>query len=122
MTFEQAGDAAPKSPEDRTLHDDIHKLRADMASLRDSLSRVVTGVAGEATKTVHDAAQGAAAQTGATAQGLADSGLNLAASAKGQAMGLAGELEALARRNPLGTIGGALLVGVVLGMMSRGRG
>jgi len=28
----------------------------------------------------------------------------------------------MARRNPLGTIAGALLVGVIVGMMSRGRG
>ena len=121
MTFEQGADAAPKAPDERTLQDDVDKLRADIASLRDSLARVVTGAAGEATKTVQDAAQGAAAQTGATAQNLADSGLNLAASAKEQAISLAGELEAFARRNPLGAIGGALLVGMVLGMMSRGR-
>jgi ElaB/YqjD/DUF883 family membrane-anchored ribosome-binding protein len=122
MSLEQGGDAAGKGPEDRTLQDDVDKLRADIASLRDSLARVVTGVAGEATKTVQGAAQGAAAQTGATAHNLADSGLNLAASAKEQAIGFAGELEAMARRNPLGTIGGAVLVGFVLGMMSRGRG
>jgi hypothetical protein len=35
---------------------------------------------------------------------------------------LASELEGMARRNPLGTIAGALLVGVIIGMMSRGRG
>ena len=122
MTFQQGGDAAPKGPDDRTLQNDVDQLRADIASLRDSLARVVTGVAGEATKTLQGGVQDAAAQTGATAQGLADSGLNLAASAKEQAIGLAGELEAMARRNPLATIGGAVLVGMVIGMMSRGRG
>jgi ElaB/YqjD/DUF883 family membrane-anchored ribosome-binding protein len=39
-----------------------------------------------------------------------------------QAKTLLSEIEATARRNPLGTIGATLLVGVVLGMMSRGRG
>jgi hypothetical protein len=31
------------------------------------------------------------------------------------------ELEGMARRNPLGTIAGALLVGVIIGMISRSR-
>jgi hypothetical protein len=35
---------------------------------------------------------------------------------------LVSELEGMARRNPLGTIAGALLVGVIIGMISRGRG
>ncbi len=118
MTFEQDGDAASSPREAGELRDDLDKLRADIASLRESLGRVVNGVAEEATKTV----QGAAAQTGATAQGLADSGLDLAASAKDQALGLVGELETIARRNPLGALGGALLVGMVLGMITRGRG
>jgi ElaB/YqjD/DUF883 family membrane-anchored ribosome-binding protein len=39
-----------------------------------------------------------------------------------QAKTFAAELEGMARRNPLGTIAGAVLVGVVIGMMSRGRG
>ena len=33
----------------------------------------------------------------------------------------ASEMENMARKNPLGTIGATLLVGVVIGMMSRGR-
>jgi hypothetical protein len=28
----------------------------------------------------------------------------------------------MARRNPLGTIAGTLVVGIIVGMMSRGRG
>jgi ElaB/YqjD/DUF883 family membrane-anchored ribosome-binding protein len=46
---------------------------------------------------------------------------DLATSAKEHAKTFASELEGMARRNPLGTIAGALAVGVVLGMMSRGR-
>jgi ElaB/YqjD/DUF883 family membrane-anchored ribosome-binding protein len=33
----------------------------------------------------------------------------------------ASELEALAKRNPLGTITGAVLVGVLIGLLARGR-
>jgi hypothetical protein len=33
----------------------------------------------------------------------------------------ASEVETMTRRNPLGAIGATLLVGVIIGMMSRGR-
>jgi ElaB/YqjD/DUF883 family membrane-anchored ribosome-binding protein len=46
---------------------------------------------------------------------------DLANSAKEHAQTFASELEGMARRNPLGTIAGALVVGVVLGMMTRRR-
>jgi hypothetical protein len=53
---------------------------------------------------------------------VADAGSELASSAKEHAKTFASELEGMARRNPLGTIAGALLVGLIIGMMSRGRG
>jgi ElaB/YqjD/DUF883 family membrane-anchored ribosome-binding protein len=31
------------------------------------------------------------------------------------------ELEAMAKRNPLGTIAGAVVVGIVIGLLTRGR-
>jgi hypothetical protein len=54
--------------------------------------------------------------------GVADTGSDLATSAKQHAKTFASELEATARRNPLGTIAGTLVVGVIIGMMTRGRG
>jgi hypothetical protein len=52
---------------------------------------------------------------------VVDTGSELASSAKEHAKTFASELEGMARRNPLGTIAGALLVGVIIGMMTRGR-
>jgi hypothetical protein len=52
---------------------------------------------------------------------VADAGSALASSAKEHAKTLTSELEGMARRNPLGTIAGALLVGVIIGMISRSR-
>src|SRR6516164_5454542 len=63
-----------------------------------------------------------ASQVGSTTSGVTDAGSELASPAKEHAKTLASELAGMARRNPLGTIAGALLVGVVIGMMSRGRG
>ena len=79
-------------------------------------------VGGEAAKTVRSVSQTLAAQVGSAAGGVADAGSDLASSATAHAKTFASELEAMARRNPLGTIAGALLVGVIVGMMSRGRG
>jgi hypothetical protein len=45
----------------------------------------------------------------------------LASSAKDQVKTVASELEAMARRNPLGALAGTLVVGLIIGMMSRGR-
>ena len=82
----------------------------------------ITSRAGDAAKVIRDIGETVAAQVGTTTSGLADKGSELASSAKAQVKTFASELEAMARRNPLGTIAGALLVGVVIGMMSRGRG
>ena len=64
--------------------------------------------------------QTVASQVGSTTSGVTDAGSELASAAKEHAKTLVSELEVMARRNPLGS--GALLVGVIIGMMSRGRG
>jgi hypothetical protein len=66
--------------------------------------------------------QTVASQVGSATSGVTDTGSELASAAKEHAKTFASELEGMARRNPLGTIAGALLVGVIIGMMSRGRG
>jgi hypothetical protein len=58
---------------------------------------------------------------GDAAGGVAEAGSELASSAREHAKTLASELEGMARRNPLGTIAGALVLGVIIGMMTRGR-
>ena len=99
----------------------LSELRQDMASLKSTLSRFASQASDDATKTVRGAGQTLAAQVGSAASGVADMSTDLATSAKEHAKTFASELEGMARRNPLGTIAGALVIGVVLGMMSRGR-
>jgi ElaB/YqjD/DUF883 family membrane-anchored ribosome-binding protein len=101
--------------------EEINKLRQDVASLKDTIARIASQASSDAVKTVRNLAQSAASQVGSAASGVADTGSELASSAKAHAKTFASELEAMARRNPLGTIAGALLVGVVIGMFSRGR-
>jgi ElaB/YqjD/DUF883 family membrane-anchored ribosome-binding protein len=92
-----------------------------MAGLKDTISRFVSQTGGDAAKTVRSMSQTVASQVSSAAGGVADAGSDLASSAKEHAKTFASELEAMARRNPLGTIAGALVVGVIIGMMSRGR-
>jgi ElaB/YqjD/DUF883 family membrane-anchored ribosome-binding protein len=45
----------------------------------------------------------------------------MAGTATQQMKTLASELEAMAKRNPLGTVAGAVVVGVLIGLLARGR-
>jgi ElaB/YqjD/DUF883 family membrane-anchored ribosome-binding protein len=99
----------------------LSELRQDMASLKSTISRFASQAGDDAAKTVRGASQTLAAQVGGAASGVADMSSDLATSAKEHAKTFASELEGMAKRNPLGTLAGALVIGVVIGLMSRGR-
>jgi ElaB/YqjD/DUF883 family membrane-anchored ribosome-binding protein len=100
----------------------MNSLRADVANLKDTIARLVSQAGGSTAATMRSVGQSVASQVGSAASSVADASSDLAGSAKEQAKTFAAELENMTRRNPLGTLVGALLVGVVIGMMSRGRG
>jgi ElaB/YqjD/DUF883 family membrane-anchored ribosome-binding protein len=92
---------------------DLEGMRRDLNSLKDTLSRFVSQ-AGEVSSSV-------ASQVSDAASGFAESGTNMASAAKEQAKTFASELEAIGRRNPLGAMAAALMVGVLIGLIGRGR-
>jgi ElaB/YqjD/DUF883 family membrane-anchored ribosome-binding protein len=100
----------------------VSQFGRDIASLKESLAQLAAQAGGDAAKAMRNMSQTVASQVGDAASGAADKGADLAAAAKEQVKTFASELESMARRNPLGTIAGTLVVGIVLGMMSRGRG
>ena len=104
------------------LGDAIGQLSRDFGSLTNSFSQLASELGLSGAKTARSVGQTVASQVGSAASGVADTGSDLASSATEHAKTFASELESMARRNPLGTIGGALVVGVVIGMMTRGRG
>jgi ElaB/YqjD/DUF883 family membrane-anchored ribosome-binding protein len=99
----------------------LSQLSRDVASLKDTFALLASQAGGEAAKTMRNMSEAVASQVGDAASGVADTGSDLATSAKQHAKTFASELEAMARRNPLGTIAGTLVVVIIVGMMSRVR-
>jgi ElaB/YqjD/DUF883 family membrane-anchored ribosome-binding protein len=104
------------------LGEAMSQLSRDFGSLTNSFTQLASELGGSGAKTVRNMGQTVASQVGSAASGMADTGSDLASSATEHAKTFASELEGMARRNPLGTIAGALVVGVVIGLMTRGRG
>ena len=104
------------------LAEDVSGLRTDMAKMHDILSRFVSEAGGQAARTARNVGQAVASHVGSTASGLATSSAEMASSATEQFKTFATELEGIARKNPLGALAGALAVGIVIGLIVRGRG
>jgi len=120
------GSTSPRSDVDDIRRDGfaetLSQLSREIASLKDTFALLASQTGGEAAKKMRNMSEALAFQVGDAAGGVADTGSDLATSAKQHAKTFASELEAMARRNPLGTIAGTLVVGVIIGMMTRGRG
>ena len=104
-----------------SLGEAMSQLSRDVGNLTDTFTRFASELGDSGAKTVRSMGQTVASQVGTAASGVADTGSELASSAREHAKTFASELEGMARRNPLGTIAGALLIGVIIGMMARGR-
>ena len=95
------------------LASDVSKLRADIASIQQTMAKFVSQAGGEATRTAQSVGSAVASQIGGVAS-------DMASATTAQAKTFASELETMARKNPLGTIGVTLLAGVIIGMITRG--
>jgi ElaB/YqjD/DUF883 family membrane-anchored ribosome-binding protein len=104
------------------LSQDVAKLREDMAAIQKTLAKFASEAGSEAAKTAQNVGSAVASQVGDVATQVGEAASEYASAATQQVKTFASEMENMARKNPLGTIGATLLVGVVIGMMSRGRG
>jgi ElaB/YqjD/DUF883 family membrane-anchored ribosome-binding protein len=110
---------------------DLHAIRNDLNSLKDTLARFMVQAGSEAARSARDVSSSVAGQVagkvkdavGGTVEdvagGLADKSVEFASTAGEQAKSLAAELEAMARRNPLGALAGALAIGFLIGVWGR---
>lgn len=98
---------------------DLQALRDDLNSLKDTMAKFISQASGEATRSARDIASNVAGQVTDAAGDLAERGANVASAATAQAKSFASELEFMARRNPIGALAGAVVLGVLIGMMGR---
>jgi uncharacterized protein YjbJ (UPF0337 family)/ElaB/YqjD/DUF883 family membrane-anchored ribosome-binding protein len=114
----EAVSAAAADAVDRAAAD-FKTLRNDLNSLTDTVAKFVSQAGSEAAKSAREITSNVAGQVGNVAGEMADKGAHIAAATTQQAKTFATELENMARRNPLGAIAGAVIVGVLIGMMGR---
>jgi ElaB/YqjD/DUF883 family membrane-anchored ribosome-binding protein len=90
------------------INADLNTLRIDFNILRDMVTDYISKTGSEALDTAKKATTDVANKTS-----------DLASGASEQAKTFASELERMGRNNPLGVIAGAVLVGVVIGLIGR---
>jgi ElaB/YqjD/DUF883 family membrane-anchored ribosome-binding protein len=94
-------------------------LRADLNGLKDTVTKFISQVSSEAAKSAREVTSSVADQVGGVATDYAGKGAEMTSAASEQAKTIATEFESMARRNPLGAIAGALLIGVLIGRLGR---
>jgi ElaB/YqjD/DUF883 family membrane-anchored ribosome-binding protein len=98
---------------------DLQSLRSDLNSLKDMVTKFVSQSGSEVAKSAREVTSNVAGQVGDVASDLADKGAEMASAASKQAKTFGSELENMARRNPIGVIAGAVVIGVLIGMLAR---
>jgi ElaB/YqjD/DUF883 family membrane-anchored ribosome-binding protein len=98
---------------------DLQSLRTDLNSLKDTLARFMAHAGSEAAKSAREVTSNVAGQVGGVAGDLADKGVEMASTAADRAKSFGSELENMARRNPIGALAGAVVIGVLIGLMGR---
>jgi ElaB/YqjD/DUF883 family membrane-anchored ribosome-binding protein len=98
---------------------DLQSLRTDLNSLKDTLAKFMSQAGNEAAKSAREVTSNVAGQVGDVAGNLADKGAEIASAASDRAKSFGSELENMARRNPIGALAGAVVIGVLIGLMGR---
>jgi ElaB/YqjD/DUF883 family membrane-anchored ribosome-binding protein len=98
---------------------DLQSLQADLNGLKETVTKFMSEAAGQAAKTAREVSSQVTSRVSHVASDLADRGSAMASTATEQAKTFASELEGMARRNPMGAIAGAVLVGIMIGVLGR---
>jgi ElaB/YqjD/DUF883 family membrane-anchored ribosome-binding protein len=95
--------------------DALKALQGDLSDLKEAVEKLMSRASHETAKSAREIA----GQVTTATSDIAERGANVASIAADQAKTFATELENIARRNPLGALAGAVVVGVLIGMMGR---
>ncbi len=95
--------------------DALKALQSDLSELKETVAKLMSRAGHETAKSAREIT----GQVSTAASDIVEKGVNVASAATDQAKTLATELENTARRNPLGALAGAVVVGVLIGMMGR---
>ena len=87
---------------------DLESLRKDLNGLRETVTTFISEAGAEAGKSARD-----------VSSALAEQGVNMASSAAERSRSLVGDLEQMARRNPVATLVGGVVLGMVLATLNR---
>jgi ElaB/YqjD/DUF883 family membrane-anchored ribosome-binding protein len=105
---------------------DFKALQNDLNNLKDTVTKFISQAGNQASKSARDITSNVAGQVGTMANDMANRasdmasrGADMASAATEQAKGFAGEVENMVRRNPLGALAGAVVLGVLIGTMGR---
>jgi ElaB/YqjD/DUF883 family membrane-anchored ribosome-binding protein len=104
-----------------TAGSDLQSLRTDLDRLKDTVSAFMAQAAKEATRSVREVSSNVVDRVGDVADDIAQRGSTMASATTAQANKFVSEFESMARRNPIGTMAGAMLVGIMIGMLGRRR-
>jgi len=100
---------------------DLQSLREDLNNLKDTVTEFVSQAGIDAVKTARDVTSNVASQVGNATSNVAEKGSEIATITSKQAKTFASELETLGRKNPIGAMAAAMMVGVLIGLIGRGR-
>jgi len=98
---------------------DVGALRDDLNNLKETVTNFISRATSDAAKSARELSSNVAGQVNTIAGDVAQKGASAASAATDQAKTFAGELENMARRNPLGAIAGAVIIGILIGRVGR---
>jgi ElaB/YqjD/DUF883 family membrane-anchored ribosome-binding protein len=98
---------------------DWQSLRNDLNGVKDTVAKFMTQAGTEAARTARDVTSNVAGQVTTAATNMAGSSAEMASAANEQAKAFASEVETVIRRNPIGAMAGAVLVGILIGLVGR---
>jgi ElaB/YqjD/DUF883 family membrane-anchored ribosome-binding protein len=104
-----------------SINDDIQSLKSDLASLKESIASLTATAATSTMGMASDAASKVSEKVSDAATLIAEKSSSMASVATEGAKSLSAEVEDLTRRNPLAALASAVVLGLLLGMASRGR-